>query len=113
MKKLFLTLCFFSFSIETFSEEYICSFSWNNQPSMSSYKREGSYFFRISGRTSKVNYIIKETETMLFLHDEIEEDEDWIFITIIDKKNKTFSRNYIMLGEEASDVQEGKCLIRD
>ena len=80
---------------------------------MSSYKREGSYFFRISGLTSKVNYIIKETETMLFLHDEIEEDEDWIFITIIDKKNKTFSRNYIMLGEEASDVQEGKCLIRD
>ncbi|MDA9175078.1 hypothetical protein N9E88_04630 [Gammaproteobacteria bacterium] len=116
MKKLLVILCLFSLSTEIFSEEYVCSFSWNDQPIMSSYKREGSHFVRGSSRTPQVekNYIIKETETMLFLHDQIDSSlDDSIFITIIDKKNKTFSHNYLILGKKESDGTEGKCLIRD
>jgi hypothetical protein len=116
MKNLFIVLCLFSLSTEIFSEEYVCSYSWNDQPVMSSYKREGSHFVRGSSSTSRVekNYIIKETETMLFLYDEIDSSlEDSIFITIINKKDKTFSQNYLILGVKENDGTEGKCLIRD
>jgi hypothetical protein len=51
---------------------------------------------------------------MLFLYDEIDSSlEDSIFITIINKKDKTFSQNYLILGVKENDGTEGKCLIRD
>jgi hypothetical protein len=114
MKKLFVTLCLFSFSIETFSEEYVCSFSWNGQPHISSYTRDGDHFIyhnTTSSRKEK-SYIINETENMLFLRDETT-SPDSIFISIIDKKNKKFSHNLLVLGSKESEGQEGKCLIRD
>ena len=111
LKKLLIFFFFFSLSTEIFSEEYICSISFDGKVQTTTFERKGTYFisthrFGFQERTD----ILKETDQMLFLYTVGEDD---VFINIIDKVNKKFSHNYIVLGVDETKGQEGVCLIRD
>ncbi len=111
-KKLLIVLFFFSLSTEIFSEEYICSISWKGEVRTTTYLREGNSFIQTDRFGIQEKFIvIKETDTTLYLHDE--PNLNGILITIIDKKDKKYSHNYLVLGLDESKGNEGTCLIRD
>ena len=110
-KRFLIFLFFISLSTEVFSEEYICSISYDREVQTNTYERKGTYFISTHrfGFQKRID-ILKETDQMLFRYTV---GEDSVFINIIDKVNKKFSHNYIVLGVDETTGQEGVCLIRD
>ena len=110
MKKLILVTFLIS-SLNIFSEEYICSIVWDGQIQTSTYLREGNKFIYTHwvGAKEKMN-IMKETNEVLYLYDEPSSES--VLIVIINKKDKKFSANYVVLGVDETKGQEGNCLIR-
>lgn len=100
MKKLLLLLFSLIFSIHSFSKEkYFCSVDLSEfgqtGVEMKIYERTGDYFTKTKSEGEKeFFYILEENESFLTL---IKSTSNYpsVFITFIDKKNKTFHENYV------------------
>ena len=92
------------------AEEYICSISWQGEVQTTTFLRDDGHFKR-THRGKKVGdlHIIKETRDNLFLYSS---SYDSLYINIINKLEKTYSSNLLMLGLDENEGQEGTCIIR-
>ena len=89
------------FSLHSFSQEkYVCSgdLSPFNQTGVEikTYERTGDYFTKTDSEGKKdFFYIIEDNDSFLTLINSTS-DYQSVFVTFIDKKNKTFYENFLM-----------------
>ena len=118
MKKLLLLLFSLIFSIHSFSKEkYFCSVDLSDfgqtGVEMKIYERTGNYFTKTKSEGEKeIFYILEDNESFLTL---INSTSDYpsVFITFIDKKNKTFYENFFYTTEESSRPATGTFIRED
>jgi len=117
MKKLILiVLLKICISYQVFAEEYLCGadiskFSDEGNLEIKSYTRLGNIFMRETQYGKSIFTISDETNAVLILTQS--EPPETIFITIIDKKNKTFLEHFINISREKSIGLSGECLVRN
>lgn len=106
---------FFSLiSLDTFSEEYVCSVSYpeSEEIEVKTYERNGNIFQQTSQFGEKLFQITNETEEFLILNDTF--DFPIIFIVFLDKKNENIVEEFINFGKTDSFSRiTGKCLIKN
>ncbi len=97
------------FSLNIFSEEYLCTFP--NQEGLTTYERIGSEFKRTQYYVSDFYQITKETEEFIILNQTYDYPD--IYTIILDKKNETIIEDYISFDDLKLLARiKGKCLIR-
>ena len=114
LKKIFAILCFFSFSTEILSEEYLCSLIVGDRTETKSYERLGGYFlYTTQGWEFE---ILHENDTHIMLgninywtHDD---PTTTLFLTIINKKTLNFSERFINSEISGDNFYSGTCAIK-
>ena len=119
LKKLFVTLCFFSLSTEIFSETYVCSYDAKQHSEtpeggreIVSYARKGKGFI---DPVNKFSFIIGyESTNNLFLVDSDQFDNGGVMSVHINKQTMEYGVSYATL--ESIKKEEhlstfGKCVV--
>ena len=114
LKKIFAILCFFSFSTEILSEEYLCSFIVGDGTETKSYERVGDYFlYPTQGWAFE---ILHENETHIMLGNinywTYDDPSTTLFLTIINKKTLNFSERFIKSEISGDSFFSGTCSIK-
>ncbi|MDB0058836.1 hypothetical protein N9F35_01375 [Gammaproteobacteria bacterium] len=119
LKKLFVTLCFFSLSTEIFSETYVCSYDAKQHSEtpeggvqIVSYERKGKGFIDTANKFSfTIGY---ESTNNLFLVDSDQFDNGGVMSVHINKQTMEYGVSYATL--ESIKKEEhlstfGKCVV--
>ena len=119
LKKLFVTLCFFSLSTEIFSETYVCSYDAKQHSEtpeggvqIVSYERKGKGFIQTANKFSfTIGY---ESTNNLFLVDSDQFDNGGVMSVHINKQTMEYGVSYATL--ESIKKEEhlstfGKCVV--
>lgn len=117
LKNIILFLFLILVSLNSFSEEYVCSLDLSqigrgDEMEIKTYERIGSVFKKTSESGVYILEITKETEEFIILNQTYNYPD--IYITFISKKNKNTVEDYIIF-EDPEKVTRltGKCLIKN